>query len=147
MEKTLVLIKPDGVQRRIIGNIIERFEKRGLFVRAMKLMLLSREKAEEHYKIHKGKPFFNDLIEYITSGPIVAIILEGKDVISVVRGMCGTTDGAKAAPGTIRGDFCTGIQNNVVHASDSQESYKHEHKIFFSNDEILDYRYIDEELV
>ena len=147
MERPLVLIKPDGVQRRLIGNIITRFEQRGLFIRAMKFLKLDLKQAELHYSVHKDKPFFRSLIEYITSGPIVAMIVEGNNSISVVRGMCGATDGSKAAPGTIRGDFCTSIQNNLIHASDSEESYQHEHKIYFSNTEILDWRYIDEELI
>ncbi|MCL4332361.1 MAG: nucleoside-diphosphate kinase [Candidatus Thermoplasmatota archaeon] len=147
MERTLVLVKPDGVQRRLTGTIIERFERKGLFIRALKLMAISTEMAERHYAVHKGKPFFNDLIEYITSGPIVAMILEGNNAISTVRTMSGATDGSRAQPGTIRGDFCTGIQNNIVHASDSQESFEHESVIFFSNGEILDCRYMDEELV
>ncbi|MEB3759785.1 MAG: nucleoside-diphosphate kinase [Desulfurococcales archaeon] len=137
VEKTLVLVKPDGVKRGLIGEVISRFEKKGLKIRALKMIWLSKEKAQEFYSVHKDKPFFNDLVEFITSGPIVAMVLEGDSAISVVRLMIGATDGRKAAPGTIRGDFALSIQDNVVHASDSPESFEREFKVIFTETEIV----------
>ncbi|MEB3765343.1 MAG: nucleoside-diphosphate kinase [Desulfurococcales archaeon] len=137
VEKTLVLVKPDGVKRGLIGEVISRFEKKGLKIRALKMIWLSKEKAQEFYSVHKDKPFFNDLVEFITSGPIVAMVLEGDSAISVVRLMIGATDGRKAAPGTIRGDFALSIQDNVVHASDSPESFEREFKVIFTESEIV----------
>ena len=116
MERTLILIKPDGVKRRLSGEIISRFEKKGLKIVALKMLVLSKERAEKHYDVHKGKPFFKDLVSYITSGPIVAAVLEGPGAISITRLMSGTTDGSKAQPGTIRGDYSTGIEKNIIHA-------------------------------
>ncbi|MEM0139286.1 MAG: nucleoside-diphosphate kinase [Ferroplasma sp.] len=139
MERTLILIKPDGVKRKIIGNVVSRFENKGLKLVAMKLMLVSEAKAKEHYSEHALKPFFEGLVSYLTSGPIVAMILEGDNAILSCRNIAGATDGSKAAPGSIRGDFSLNIEENIVHASDSQESYLHEYKIFFNNDEIMDY--------
>lgn len=147
MERTLVLIKPDGLKRRLAGEILQRFEKKGLTVRALKLLQVSEEMAKKHYSVHSDKPFFGELIEYITSSPIIALILEGRNAISVVRNLSGSTDGSKAAPGTIRGDYANSIQANIVHASDSQESYEHEYRIFFSNDEIFSFDYGDEKLI
>ncbi len=137
VEKTLVLVKPDGVKRGLIGEVISRFEKKGLKIRALKMIWLSKEKAQEFYSVHKDKPFFNDLVEFITSGPIVAMVLEGDSAINVVRLMIGATDGRKAAPGTIRGDFALSIQDNVVHASDSPESFEREFKVIFTETEIV----------
>ncbi|MEB3789728.1 MAG: nucleoside-diphosphate kinase [Desulfurococcales archaeon] len=137
VEKTLVLVKPDGVKRGLIGEVISRFEKKGLKIRALKMIWLSKEKAQEFYSVHKDKPFFNDLVEFITSGPIIAMVLEGDSAISVVRLMIGATDGRKAAPGTIRGDFALSIQDNVVHASDSPESFEREFKVIFTETEIV----------
>ncbi len=137
VEKTLVLVKPDGVKRGLIGEVISRFEKKGLKIRALKMIWLSKEKAQEFYSVHKDKPFFNDLVEFITSGPIIAMVLEGDSAISVVRLMIGATDGRKAAPGTIRGDFALSIQDNVVHASDSSESFEREFKVIFTETEIV----------
>ena len=139
MERTLILIKPDGVKRHIIGNIITRFENKGLKVLSLKLMKVSEAKAKEHYSVHSLKPFFESLVNYLTSGPIVAIILEGDNAILSCRNIAGATDGSKAAPGTIRGDFSLNIEENIVHASDSQEAYNHEYKIFFNENEIMDY--------
>ena len=137
VEKTLVLVKPDGVKRGLIGEVISRFERKGLKIKALKMVWLDKSKAEEFYSVHKDKPFFNSLVEFITSGPIVAMVLEGDSAISVVRLMIGATDGRKAAPGTIRGDFALDIQNNVVHASDSEESFKREFSVLFSEEEIV----------
>ncbi len=145
LEKTLILIKPDGVKRRLIGKIISRFEDRGMKIVAMKMLVLSREKAERHYDVHKSKPFFKDLVGYITSGPIVAAVIEGPSAISVTRAMAGSTDGSKAQPGTIRGDYSTGIEKNIIHASDSPESFAHELPVFFSSDEIHDFQFGDEQ--
>ncbi|MFP3227979.1 MAG: nucleoside-diphosphate kinase [Caldisphaera sp.] len=138
-EKTLVLVKPDGVKRGLIGEVISRFERKGLKILALKMIKLDKSKGEEFYSVHKDKSFFKDLVEFITSGPIVAIILEGDSAISVVRLMIGSTDGRKAQPGTIRGDFALSIQDNVVHASDSQESFEREYKVLFNDEEIITY--------
>ena len=139
IERTLVLIKPDGVRRGLIGEIISRFERKGLRIVAMKMMRMSRSQAMEFYSVHADKPFYKDLVEFITSGPIVAMVLEGDSAISVVRNMIGATDGRKAAPGTIRGDFALSIQENVVHASDSPESYEREYKIVSSENDFVSY--------
>ncbi len=135
----MVLIKPDGVHRRLIGEIISRFEKKGLKIKALKMLWLTREKAEEFYSVHKGKPFFESLIEFMTSGPIVAMVLEGDKAISVVRLMIGPTDGREAPPGTIRGDYALSKSENVVHASDSPESAEREIRVIFSEEEIIDW--------
>jgi len=137
VEKTLVLVKPDGVRRGLIGEVISRFERKGLRIRALKMLWMTREQAEEFYSVHRDKPFYNDLVEFITSGPIVAMVLEGDEAISVVRLMIGATDGRKAAPGTIRGDFALSIQDNVVHASDSKESFEREFKVVFDEKEVV----------
>ncbi len=143
-QRTLVLLKPDAVNRRLMGEIISRFEKKGLKIVAMKMLWMSRERAEKHYEVHKDKPFYESLIDYITSGPIVAMVLEGDRAIEVVRKMMGKTNGIEAEPGTIRGDFAMSIQNNLVHGSDSEESAKREIPIFFDDSEILDYSLVDE---
>ncbi|MCE4620311.1 MAG: nucleoside-diphosphate kinase [Desulfurococcales archaeon] len=137
VERTLVLVKPDGVKRGLIGEVISRFERKGLKIKALKMVWLDKSKAEEFYSVHKDKPFFNSLVEFITSGPIVAMVLEGDSAISVVRLMIGATDGRKAAPGTIRGDFALDIQDNVVHASDSEESFRREFSVLFSEEEVV----------
>ena len=131
MEKTLVIVKPDGVQRGLVGEIISRLERRGLKILALKMMVISEELAQQHYGVHKGKPFFEGLVEYITSGPVVAFVLEGKKAIEIVRSTVGATNPAAAAPGTIRGDFAVEIGRNLIHASDSPESSDHEVALFF----------------
>ncbi len=136
VEKTFVMIKPDGVKRRLIGEVISRFERKGFTIKALKMVKLDKEKAEQLYSVHRDKPFFNELVEFVTSGPVVAMVLEGESAISVVRTMIGSTDGRKAAPGTIRGDYALDIQENVVHASDSGESFEREYRVFFSPEEI-----------
>ena len=141
--RTLVLIKPDGVARSKVGAIISRFEDKGLKVTALKLMKLDRERAEKHYAVHKGKPFYESLLNYITSAPLVAMVVEGNNCIEIVRKLVGATNGAKAEPGTIRGDFSTGIDFNLIHASDSEESAKYEIPIFFDEKEILTYERAD----
>ncbi|MGP6220019.1 nucleoside-diphosphate kinase [Caldiplasma sukawensis] len=146
-ELTLVLVKPDGVKRRLAGEIIKRLEQKGLNIVALKMIQLSKENGERHYSVHKEKPFFKELVEYITSGPIIAIIVKGRNAISTVRNIVGATDGSKASPGTIRGDYSNSIERNLVHASDSIEAYEHESKIFFSEKEILNFSYGDENLL
>ncbi len=147
VEKTLILIKPDGVKRRLSGRILQRFEDKGMKTVAAKMLTMSKEQAERHYSVHNDKPFFKDLVKYICSGPILALVFEGKDAIAVSRKLCGTTDGSKAEPGTIRGDFSSGIEKNIIHASDSQESFNHEFPIFFGEDEIQKFEYGDESLI
>jgi nucleoside-diphosphate kinase len=131
MEQTLVLVKGDGVKRRLIGEIIRRLESKGLDIRAMKLMNVSRELAEEHYAEHREKPFFEELVEFITSTPVVAMTVEGEGTIQAVRNLMGATDPAKAAPGTIRGDLALSMPDNLVHGSDSPESAERELGLFF----------------
>ncbi|MCX7780776.1 MAG: nucleoside-diphosphate kinase [Negativicutes bacterium] len=137
METTLVLIKPDGVARKICGDIINRFERRGFTISGMKLMKLSREQAERHYAEHTGKPFFTSLVNFITSGPLVALAVTGENAIKAVRSMMGPTNPLDAAPGTIRGDFALTIGQNIIHGSDSPESAVRELGIFFEPDELL----------
>ena len=139
MERTLVIIKPDGVQRGLAGDIISRFERRGLRIAALKLMQISLELARRHYAVHKGKPFYEPLLQYITSGPVVAMVLEGRDVIGTVRRTMGATNPAQAAPGTIRADLALETGRNLVHGSDSPETATFEIPLFFSDDEILSY--------
>lgn len=146
-EKTLILIKPDGVKRRLSGRILQRFEDKGMKIVASRMLTMTKEQAEAHYSVHKDKPFFGDLVNYICSGPIIAFVFEGKDSISVSRKLCGATDGSKAEPGTIRGDFSSGIEKNIIHASDSQESFDHECPIFFDAKEIQEFNYGDESLI
>ncbi len=143
-ERTLVLLKPDAVNRRLVGEIINRFEKKGLKIVAMKMLWVSRELAEKHYEMHRGKPFYESLLDYITSSPIVAMVLEGEKAIEVVRKMMGKTNGVEAEPGTIRGDYSLSIQNNLVHGSDSRESAEREIALFFTDEEMYDYRLVDE---
>ena len=136
MEQTLVLIKPDGVAKGLTGEIISRIERRGLQVVALKMMKLSREMAEQHYSEHQGKPFFNGLIEFITSSPLVAMIVEGENAVLVVRTMMGATNPVNAAPGTIRGDFALTMGENIIHGSDSVASAEREAGLFFTPAEL-----------
>ena len=138
MEKTLVLVKPDGVRRGLSGEIIARFEKRRLQIVALKLMQISRTKAEKHYAEHVGKPFFESLVEFITSGPVVAMVVKGDHAIRAVRAMMGATNPLEAAPGTIRGDFALVMSENVIHGSDGSESAAREIEAFFAATEIFD---------
>ena len=137
MERTLVLLKPEAVERGICGEIIMRFERRGLKIVGMKMLRMTKEMAREHYRVHEGKPFFEGLVEHITSGPIVAMVLEGPDVVRVVRDMMGATDPLKSPPGTIRGDYGLDIGRNIIHGSDSRETAEREIKLFFGEDEIF----------
>ena len=137
-ERTFVAIKPDGVKRGLIGKIIDRFETKGFKIVAMKLLQVTPEMAEKHYEEHKGKPFYNRLVHYITSGPIVAMVIEGYEAIESVRNMVGATSPMKADVGTIRADFAQVMEYNVIHASDSPESAQRETAIYFKPEEIFD---------
>ena len=139
MERTLVLLKPDAVQRGLIGELVSKTERKGLKITAMKLMVLDDALARRHYAEHVNKSFFGDLIEFITSGPLVAMLVEGEDAIQVVRAMMGDTKPVDAAPGTVRGDYAVSVQLNLIHGSDSPESASREIELFFSEDEILWY--------
>ncbi|CAA9455523.1 MAG: Nucleoside diphosphate kinase [uncultured Rubrobacteraceae bacterium] len=131
MEQTLILIKGDGVRRRLIGEIIRRIEAKGLDIRTMQLMDVSQELADEHYAEHREKPFFGELVEFITATPVVAMCVEGDSAIAVMRRLMGSTNPAEAAPGTIRGDLALSLPDNLVHGSDSTESAQRELKLFF----------------
>jgi len=144
-EQTFAMLKPDAVQRGCIGEIISRFEKKGIKIVAMKLVAADRKLAEKHYGVHKGKPFFEPTVNYITSSPVVAMVLEGNNVIDMVRAMTGATDPQKAAMGTIRGDFGQFIGRNIIHASDGKDTAQFEINLWFSPQEIAQYRRIDEE--
>ncbi|HVL54677.1 MAG TPA: nucleoside-diphosphate kinase [Vitreimonas sp.] len=139
-ERTLVLIKPDGVQRLLVGRILARYEERGLKLVGLKLMSVSRELAERHYEVHRAKPFFAGLVEFITSGPLVAAVLEGPSAIAAVRAMNGATRPHEAAPGSIRGDLALETAQNLVHASDSAETASAELALWFRDDELVDYQ-------
>jgi len=140
MERSLVLIKPDAMQRGLAGTIITRLEKQGLKLVAIKMLHLDKALARRHYAIHKDKPFFNGLVDYISSAPIVAAVFEGEGAIAVIRKTMGATDPAKAEAGTIRGDFGMDIEHNSVHGSDSVETAEKEIKLFFSEDETFNHR-------
>ena len=137
MEQTLILVKPDGVQRGLVGQIISRFEQRGLKLRGMKFMQISPELASQHYAVHQGKPFYDDLIDYIISGPVVAMVWEGKDGISAARKTIGSTRPAEAQAGTIRGDYAMEVGRNLVHGSDSAENAAREVELFFGKDDLI----------
>jgi len=137
VERTFFMIKPDGYERRLVGEIISRIEKKGLKIVAMKLKKLTREEAERLYAVHKGKPFFEELVEFVTRGPVVLMVIEGDSAISAVRNLLGPTDGRKAPPGTIRGDYALSVSENIAHASDSSEAAKYEISLFFDEDEIV----------
>jgi len=144
-ERTFIMIKPDGVQRGLVGNIISRFEKRGIKIVAMKMVSVDRKLAEKHYGVHKGKPFFEPTVKYIISSPVVAMVLEGENVINMVRGMMGKTNPQEADMGTIRGDFGQFIGRNIVHGSDGADNAKFEINLWFKPEEISDYKKIDED--
>jgi len=137
VERTLIVIKPDGVRRGLVGEVIARFEKKGFKIRALKMLWMTREQAEQFYEVHRGKPFYEELVNFVTSGPVVAMVIEGDSAISVARLMIGATDGRKAQPGTIRGDYSLSILENVVHASDSEESFHREFKVLFHDLEVV----------
>jgi nucleoside-diphosphate kinase len=131
VERTLVLVKPDGVRRGLAGEILGRFERRGLRLRGARLLKISRPLASKHYAEHKGKPFYEGLVEFITSGPTLALAVEGESAVRVVRSMMGATNPLDSAPGTIRGDFATELDQTIVHGTDSKESAKRELALFF----------------
>ena len=143
-ERTFVMLKPDAIQRKLIGKIILRFEKKGIKIVAMKMVSVSKELAEKHYGIHKGKPFFEPTVKYITSSPVVAMVLEGENVINMVRGMMGKTNPQEASPGTIRGDYGQFIGRNIVHGSDGPDTAEFEINLWFKPEEISEYTRIDE---
>jgi len=136
-ERTFVMIKPDAVARRLTGELVQRFERRGFVVRGMKLIRVSAEEASSHYAEHEGKPFYPGLIEFIRSGPAVAMVLEGPAAVSTVRTMMGATNPLDSAPGTIRGDYALELGENVIHGSDSVDSAEREIAIYFSPDELV----------
>jgi nucleoside-diphosphate kinase len=143
MEKTLVLLKPDCVQRRLVGTILQRIEQKGLRLAGLKLLQPSRALAEQHYAVHKGRPFYESLLKFLTAGPVLAVVLEGREAVAVVRGLMGATDGAKSPPGTIRGDFAISVQNNLVHGSDSVENAAAEVALWFQPAELVNYSPVD----
>ena len=140
MEKTLIILKPDAVQRGLVGEIITRFEKKGLQIVAGKMMKIPQSLAETHYEPHKGKSFYPGLVKFMTSSPVVVLVLAGKDAINISRKMMGATFGSKAEPGTIRGDFGVSNSFNLIHGSDSPESAQRELGLFFKPDELLDWQ-------
>jgi nucleoside-diphosphate kinase len=147
MQRTLIIWKPDCIQRRLAGTILARFEAKGLRISALKLMRVDRALAEKHYAEHQGKPFFEGLIAFITSTPVIVGVLEGNEAITVVRTMLGATNGVAALPGTIRGDFSISKQNNLIHGSDSLESAVREIALWFKPEELVDYELAGSEWV
>ncbi|WP_106497404.1 nucleoside-diphosphate kinase [Lentibacillus sp. Marseille-P4043] len=139
MEKTFLMVKPDGVQRNLIGEIVNRFERKGFQLAGAKLMTISNDLAENHYGEHKERPFFGELVDFITSGPVFAMVWEGENVIATAREMMGKTNPQEAAPGTIRGDFGVTVGKNVIHGSDSPESAEREINLFFDGSDVLTY--------
>ncbi len=140
MDQTLILLKPDAVQRGLIGTILGRLEARGLKIVALRLLQMDMALAEQHYGVHRERPFFSSLVDFITSGPIVAAVLEGKNAVEVVRQTMGATDPAKAAPGTIRGDLGIDIGRNLIHGSDGEESAANEIALFFGAEDLTAYQ-------
>jgi nucleoside-diphosphate kinase len=140
VERTFTMIKPDGVQKGLIGDIIGRIERKGFKLLGLKIMIISPEMAQKHYAEHKDKPFFGELVDFITSGPVVAMVWEGPGVIAAMRALMGKTNPAEALPGTIRGDLAISTAQNIIHGSDSPESAEREINLFFRPDEILDYQ-------
>jgi nucleoside-diphosphate kinase len=137
VQQTLILLKPDAVQRRLVGELTARFERKGLRLAALKLVHPTRDLAEKHYAVHKGKPFYESLLTFLTSGPTVAMVWEGREAVAVCRNLMGLTDGAKAPPGTIRGDYAISVQNNLVHGSDSPENATTEIGLWFKSEELV----------
>jgi nucleoside-diphosphate kinase len=144
MQRTLILLKPDCVHRRLVGTILHRFEQKGLRLAALKFVQASRALAEKHYAVHKGKPFYESLLSFLTAGPTVAIVLEGREAVAAARNLMGPTDGVKAPPGTIRGDFAISVQNNLIHGSDSPENAVAEIRLWFKPDELVDFLPVDQ---
>ncbi len=146
-ERSFVMLKPDAVLRRLMGKVLTRFEEKGLKIAAAKMMEIPQDLAKEHYREHKEKPFFNDLISYITSGPVLAMVIEGDACISIIRKMVGATNPKEADLGTIRGDYALDMGRNIIHASDSSESAKREISLFFDDSEVCEYSLPDERLI
>lgn len=144
MQQTLILIKPDGIHRRLVGEILGRFERKGLRLVAAKMLMPSQDLAAKHYAVHKGKPFYDSLLKFLTSGPTLAVVLEGREAVTAVRNMMGLTDGTKSPPGTIRGDFALSIQNNLIHGSDSPENAVEEIKLWFRPEELCAWTPVDQ---
>ena len=144
-ERTFVMVKPDGVQRGLIGEIVGRFEDRGLKLVGAKFVEIDRDLAEEHYGEHEDEPFFEDLVDFITSGPVMAMVWEGQDAVAQVRAMMGETDPAESAPGTVRGDLGLDLGRNVIHGSDTEEGSAGREIDLFFDDELVDYERIDEQ--
>ncbi|ARB40701.1 nucleoside-diphosphate kinase [Mammaliicoccus sciuri] len=147
MERTFLMIKPDAVQRNLIGEVVSRLERKGLKLVAAKLFQANEELAKEHYAEHVEKPFFNDLVSFITSGPVFAMVVEGKNVVEVTRTLVGETNPTKAAPGTIRGDYGIDLGRNIIHGSDSNESAEREIGLWFDQSELNDYKLNNENWV
>ena len=147
MERTFLMIKPDAVQRNLIGEVVSRLERKGLKLVAAKLFQANEELAKEHYAEHVEKPFFNDLVSFITSGPVFAMVVEGKNVVEVTRTLVGETNPTKAAPGTIRGDYGIDLGRNIIHGSDSNESAEREIALWFDQSELNDYKLNNENWV
>ncbi|MDC5693822.1 nucleoside-diphosphate kinase [Mammaliicoccus sciuri] len=147
MERTFLMIKPDAVQRNLIGEVVSRLERKGLKLVAAKLFQASEELAKEHYAEHVEKPFFNDLVSFITSGPVFVMVVEGKNVVEVTRTLVGETNPTKAAPGTIRGDYGIDLGRNIIHGSDSNESSEREIGLWFNQSELNDYKLNNENWV
>lgn len=143
MQQTLILLKPDCVQRRLVGLITQRFEQKGLRLAGLKLLQASQSLAEKHYAVHKGKPFYDSLVKFVTSGPTVAMVWEGPHAVAVARSLMGPTDGTKAPPATLRGDFGLSVQNNLVHGSDSPENAEAEIALWFKPEELVRYSSVD----
>ncbi len=144
MQRTLILFKPDCVHRRLVGEVLARFERKGLRLVGLKLVKAPRPLAEQHYAVHKGKPFYDSLLAFLTSGPTVALVWEGREAVTVARNLIGATDGAKAPPGTIRGDLGISVQNNLIHGSDSPENAQAEIALWFRPEELVDYAPVDQ---
>ena len=147
MEKTFLMIKPDGVQRNLIGTIVERLENKGFKIVGAKLMQVSDDLAKTHYGEHSEKPFFGELVDFITSGPVFAMVLEGENIISTARLVVGATNPQEANPGTIRGDFGLTVGKNIIHGSDSPESAEREINLFFDESELIDYSLINKDWI
>jgi nucleoside-diphosphate kinase len=143
MERTLILLKPDCVHRRLAGEILARFERKGLKLVGLKLVQADRALAEKHYEVHRERPFYPSLVQFLTSAPTVALVLEGREAVAVARTMIGATDGVKSPPGTIRGDYALSVQNNLIHGSDSPENAAKEIALWFRPEELVSYTPVD----
>lgn len=147
MERTLIIFKPDAMNRNLVGRILTRFEDKGLRIAALKLQQSPRSQVEQHYDVHKDKPFYGELVNFMTAGPVIVGVMEGPNAIDVVRNLLGATDGRKAAPGTIRGDFGLDLQYNLVHASDGPETAAKEIALFFKPDELVSYKRVTDQWI